>query len=177
MLQPSLFLQSLLFAFLVATTAFKANAQDTGWHIIPVTTEPEKREDCAFVEADGKFYLMGGRGIHHVEVFDPTTNRWEKKKETPVEMHHFQAVTFNHEIWVVGGMAGGFPHEKPFENIYIYNPAKDEWRKGAEIPVNRRRGSGGTVVYKNKIYLIAGIQDGHWEGTVNWLDSFDPATG
>src|SRR5205085_7653958 len=89
---------------------------------------------------------------------------------------HFQAVTFKHEIYVVGGMTGGFPHEKPLDHIYIYNPAKDEWRKSAEIPVERRRGSGGTVVYNNKIYLVCGIQDGHYSGTVGWLEEFDPAT-
>lgn len=177
MLQPLILFRSLLFIALATTRAYSANAQDSAWHILQVTTEPEKREDCSFVETDGKFYLIGGRGILHVEVFDPATNKWEKRKQTPFEMHHFQGITFNHEIYVVGGMSGRFPHEKPFDNIYIYTPSKDEWRKGYEIPPNRRRGSGGTVVYKNRIYFICGIQDGHYEGTVNWLDVFDPSTG
>jgi N-acetylneuraminic acid mutarotase len=178
MLQPSsLFPLLLIFITFQAASIHPSIAQDYAWHIIPVSKEPEKREDCGFVESSGKFYLIGGRGILPVEVFDPTTNRWEKKKHTPIEMHHFQAMTFGNEIYVVAGMSGKFPHEKPFENIYIYNPAKDEWRKGAEIPVDRRRGSGGTVVFKNRIYLIGGIKDGHYEGTVNWLDVFDPATG
>jgi N-acetylneuraminic acid mutarotase len=169
---------SLLFSIaLLLSEAHPAIAQNFAWHIIPVTTAPEKREDCGFVEVDGKFYLIGGRGIMHVEVFDPLINKWQKKKQTPFEMHHFQAIAFHHEIYVVAGMAGKFPHEKPFENVYIYNPIKDEWRKGAEIPVDRRRGSGGAVVYKNKIYLVCGITDGHYQGTVNWLDVFDPSTG
>lgn len=165
-----LFILTNLFLFI---TAFLSPdicyAQDTAWHMIPVTTEPEKREDCAFVEVDGKFYLIGGRGIKHVEVFDPATHQWKQQKATPFEMHHFQAVAFNHEIYVVGGMSGGFPHEQPFEHIYIYNPVKDDRRKSAEIPKNRQRGSGGTVVYQNRIYLIAGIQDGHYKGTVKAL--------
>ncbi len=163
------------FAILVQTS--HVCAQDTPWHIIPVETEPEKRQDCGFVETDGKFYLIGGRGVKPVDAFDPATNRWQKKKDTPVEFNHFQAVSFNHEIYIVAGMNGRFPHEKPLKNIYIYNPPKDEWRKGPEIPKTRLRGSGGTVVYKDKIYLIAGIQDGHWEGTVPWFDVFDPVTG
>ncbi|MBD0280367.1 MAG: hypothetical protein ICV81_20730 [Flavisolibacter sp.] len=177
MLQWLNFFRSLLFVAFVTTQTSSAIAQDSAWRILPVPTEPQKREDCSFVETDGKFYLIGGRGILPVEVFDPATNTWEKRKQTPFEMHHFQGITFNHEIYVMGGMAGRFPHEKPFDSIYIYNPAKDEWRKGSEIPENRRRGSGGAVVYKKKIYFVCGIQDGHYEGTVNWLDVFDPSTG
>jgi N-acetylneuraminic acid mutarotase len=171
------FFRSLLFVAFVTTYTYSANAQVPAWCIIPVATEPQKREDCSFVETDGKFYLIGGRGILPVEVFDPASNTWEKRKKTPFEMHHFQGITFNHEIYVVGGMAGRFPHENPFDSVYIYNPAKDEWRKGSEIPQSRRRGSGGAVVYKNRIYFICGIQDGHYEGTVSWLDVFDPSTG
>ena len=156
------------------TAAFKGKMP--AWKIIEVTNEPEKREDCGFVEADGKFYLLGGRGIKPVEVFDPSTKEWVKKKSTPFEMHHFQAVAFKHKIYVVGGMTGGFPHEKPLENLWIYDPSTDQWEKGAEIPSNRRRGSGGAVVFNNRIYLVCGITDGHFEGTVDWLDEFDPLT-
>jgi N-acetylneuraminic acid mutarotase len=159
------------------TKPAKISTADTAWQIISVNGEPEKREDCAFAEVDGKFYLIGGRGIKHVAVFDPATATWTQNAATPVEMNHAQAVTYKGEIYIVGAMNGGFPHEKPFENIYIYNPKTDTWRQGAEIPKDRRRGSGGTIVYNNKIYLLCGIQDGHYEGTVAWVDVFDPATG
>ncbi len=177
----SLFYRSVMI-FLLAPCLLQAQDKTgstnnaAGWKIIATKNQPEKREDCGFVEADGKFYLLGGRGIKHVDVFDPSTNEWTQKKATPFEMHHFQALTYNHEIYVVGGMTGGFPHEKPLDNIYIYNLKNDEWRKGAEIAAERRRGSGGAVVYNNKIYLVCGIQDGHYTGTVTWLDEFDPAT-
>jgi len=173
------FLLCLLF---VACT--RLNAQDiaktgeqSGWKIIPVQSLPEKRQDCSFVLVNNLFYLIGGRGIKPVEVFDPKTNSWQRKGNTPVEMNHFQAVTYKNKVYVVGGMYGHFPHEKTYENIYIYDPQKDEWQKGPEMPANRMRGSSGAVVYKNKIYLVCGIQDGHYEGTVTWLDEFDPATG
>jgi N-acetylneuraminic acid mutarotase len=159
-----------------ANSLTKVNAAAFQWEIIPVTEEAEKREDCAFVEAEGKFYLIGGRGIKPVEVFDPSTNKWLKKGNTPLEMNHFQGISYEGEIYVVGGMTGRFPHETPLTHIYIYNPKEDAWRKGAEIPESRRRGSGGSIVYNNKIYTVCGIIDGHWQGTVSWLDEFDPAT-
>ena len=148
-----------------------------GWKMLTVKSEPTKREDCGFAEVNGLFYLIGGRGVLAVDVFNPVTNTWTKKGPTPFEMHHFQAVVFKKEIYIVGGMTGNFPHEIPLDHIYIYNAKADSWRKGAEIPINRRRGSGGTIVFKNKIYLIGGIQDGHFDGTVAWTDVFDLASG
>lgn len=73
-------------------------------------------------------------------------------------------------------MNGGYPHEVPLPNMYVFNPVSNKWSVGASIPQARRRGSAGAVVYKNKIYLVAGITDGHWAGWVPWFDEYDPAT-
>src|SRR6185437_10828619 len=137
----------LLFAFpgiLIAQDSAKTN-KPPAWKIIPVQNTPEKREDCSFIKVNNLFYLIGGRGIKPVEVFDPKTNTWQRKGNTPVEINHFQAVVYKHEIYAVGAMYGHFPHEKTYENIYIYNPQKDEWRKGPDMPANRLRGSAGCV--------------------------------
>ena len=174
----------IIFILFLCAFALIANGQDTvgsagrsGWQIINTQGLPEKREDCSFVEAYGLFYLLGGRGIKTVDVFDPKTNTWTHRGNTPVELNHFQAVAFKNKIYVIGAMNGRYPHEKPLENIYIYDTQSDTWQTGPAIPAGRLRGSGGTVVYKNKIYLVCGIQDGHFDGTVPWLDAFDPETG
>jgi N-acetylneuraminic acid mutarotase len=169
------------FIFLLVLS-LRAHAQDTtktgrGWQIIAAKGAPEKREDCGFVEVNGRFYLLGGRGVKPVDVFNPETNSWEQKGKSPFEIHHFQAVAYKNFIYIVGGMTGGYPHEKPLENIYLYNTLTDEWQKGPAMPAGRLRGSAGCVVYKNKIYLVCGIQDGHYDGNVKWMDEFDPETG
>ncbi len=173
-----------IFRLLFLTLPIFTNAQDSAktnnqphWQIIPATGVPEKREDCSFVEVNGLFYLLGGRGIKPVDVFDPKTNTWQRKGNDPMEIHHFQAVAYKSKIYIIGGMTGGFPHEKPLENIYIYDTQTDQWQKGPEMPAGRLRGSGGTVVYNDKIYIVCGIQDGHYTGTVAWMDEFDPETG
>jgi N-acetylneuraminic acid mutarotase len=120
--------------------------------------------------------LVGGRKIKPVEVLNLKTNKWTKLTETPIEMHHFQAITFEKELWVLGAFTGQYPHEKPIEHIYIFNPEKNEWRKGAEIPKERNRGAAGVFVHNKKIYIVCGIKDGHWDGHVAWLDEFDPKT-
>jgi len=167
----------LLFVFLLTARAQDTTSANKGWHIIKAQGAPEKREDCGFVEVNGLFYLLGGRGIKPVDVFNPATNTWQQKGKSPFEIHHFQAVAYKNFIYMVGGMTGGFPHEKPLDNIYLYNTETDEWQKGPEMPAGRLRGSAGCVVYKNKIYLVCGIQDGHYDGNVTWMDEFDPETG
>lgn len=177
-------MSKLFFPVVFLLFPFFSQAQDPAytsskqkWQIISAKGTPEKREDCSFVELNKLFYLVGGRGIKPVDVFDPKTNSWQQKGKTPVEINHFQAVAYKNKIYAVGAMNGGFPHEKPFENIYIYDVLKDEWEKGPAMPARRLRGSGGTVVYKGKVFFVCGIQDGHYDGTVNWFDEFDPATG
>ncbi|WP_226163610.1 malectin domain-containing carbohydrate-binding protein, partial [Hymenobacter terricola] len=147
------------------------------WQIVtPTAGAFTGREENAFVGAGNKFYLLGGRGIVPVQEYTPATNTWADKAAPPVELNHFQAVTLDGLIYAAGAMNGAYPHEVPLPNTYIFNPAKNTWSVGAAIPAARRRGSAGAVVYNNKIYLVAGITDGHWAGWVPWFDEYDPAT-
>ncbi len=168
---PPLLLGLAIFLF----TSQLANAQV--WQAAEPLNLPTKRHECALATANGKLYLLGGRGVKAVEEYDPKRDTWTQKAITPLEMSHFQAVSYKNEIYVLGAFTGSYPHELPIPNIYIYNPASDEWRKGPEIPADRRRGAAGTFVRNDKIYVVAGIQDGHWDGHVAWFDEFDPKTG
>ena len=144
--------------------------------ITPIANAPAPREEAGYVEAGNKFYLVGGKGIDSVKVYDPVNKSWANKTKPPVELNHFQAVSLDGLIYAAGAFNGVYPREVPVSQVYMYNPATDNWLAGSSIPVARRRGAGGTVVYKNKIYLVGGITDGHWTGSVNWFDEYDPAT-
>ncbi|MDB4926533.1 hypothetical protein [Mucilaginibacter sp.] len=169
---------SLIIFVIVCLLEFNANAQFKGynWEIIATNGNFIVREEGDFVNIKGLFYLLGGRGIKNISVFDPKTSTWTNGAKPPIELNHFQAIAYKDEIYICGAMTGGFPHEKPVANIYIYNPASDSWRVGAEIPKDRQRGSGGVVVYKDKFYLVNGILDGHWTGNVAWFDEYNPQT-
>jgi hypothetical protein len=138
---------------------------------------PAARHECAFVESNGRLYLIGGRGDKPVDVYDPHANVWTQGNLPPVELHHFQPVAFDGKIYVLGAMTGKYPHETPLPNVLIYDPKLDRWSEGPEIPADRRRGAAGVALYEDKIYLLAGIQDGHWDGHVAWFDQFDPVSG
>lgn len=146
------------------------------WETVTPENNCTNRHENALAAVKGKLILLGGRGVKPVESFDPKTKKWTKHVDTPLEMHHFQAVTYKDEVWVLGAFTGGYPHETPIPNIYIFNPDKNEWRVGPEIPADRRRGAAGVFVYRDKIYVVCGIQDGHWDGHVSWLDEYDPKT-
>ncbi len=145
------------------------------WTTITTTNNSTERGENSVVAIGDNLYLFGCRGMKPLEVLNTKTNTWTKKSVPPIEMHHFQGVVFKGEIYVVGALTGPYPHETPIPNVYIYNPASDTWRVGPEIP--RKRGAAACFVYNDKIYVLCGIIDGHWDGHVAWFDEFNPATG
>ncbi len=147
------------------------------WQMLNAKGRVEGRHECSFVEYDGLFYLLGGRGVHSVGIYDPVKNRWSKGAKSPIEINHFQAVVYGEDIYMVGAMNGAYPTEKPLENVWIYRPASDEWIQGDEIPAEFRRGGAGSVAYDGIIYSACGIEYGHTSGTTNLFNSYNPATG
>ena len=145
--------------------------------VSPETGEgARERHESAFVQAGDQYYLLGGRGIKPVDVYDPQTQAWSEGAAVPVELHHFQAVAYDGLILVLGALTGPYPYETPSSHIFVYDPVQDRWGVGPEIPAHRRRGAAGVAVHEGKIYLVAGIANGHTSHWVPWLDEFDPAT-
>lgn len=173
-----------LFEELYVTGAFNwkvnkyiQNQKSGDWHRIIPETAAHHRHESALAEIDGKIYAFGGRNTNTMDIYDPTTNTWTAGAETPLEMHHFQAITYKGEIWVIGAFTGPYPKEEPIPFLYVYNPKTDKWRVGGKLPEGRYRGSAGVAVYKDKFYLLCGNQLGHFTGHNTWFDEFDPATG
>lgn len=162
--------------FLIFFATIIVKAQES-WTMIQPKSEATSRHESSFVECDGKLYALGGRGERPVDEFDPKTNTWTKLADAPMEIHHFQAVSYKGEIWVLGALTGKYPHETPIPNILIFNPKTKVWREGSKLPDNRARGSAGVFVRNDKIYMVCGIQDGHFDGFVRWFDELDPNTG
>lgn len=166
-------MKSVICAVLAATSVFAANP----WETLETTGTPVARHEAAFIDFEGEFYLMGGRRIQPVCVFNPETQTWRNASEPPIEFHHFQPVTHAGKILIVCAMTGRFPNETGLENVLVYDPATDQWSWGHDIPQERRRGGSGVVHVDGKIYVIGGIVNGHIGGYVNWVDRYDPATG
>lgn len=166
---------NLFCCFLMLSQIISAQEKNSiaNWQTVSSSNHCIARHECSFVNVDDKFYLLGGRGIKPVSIYDTKTNTWTDGKEPPVEIHHFQAVSYKGSIYMFGAMSGEYPYETPLENILIYNPDENEWKIGPEIPEARRRGSAGAIVHNDKAYIFSGIVDGHNSGHVPWVDSYD----
>lgn len=164
-----------LFCTFINPQTLKAQSKHT-WEQIASkdSSEPVARHEAAFVQVGERFYLLGGRGIRPVSIFDTETGTWSEGKKPPVEIHHFQPVVYNEKVYIIGALTGQYPGETPLPRVIVYDPARDEWSEGATIPEDRRRGSAGLSVYKDKIYVACGIKDGHRGDHKNWLDVYDP---
>lgn len=168
------FAHNRLFAALLALFTIETQAQS--WQSVETQNTCTARHENAATLIGDSLYLVGGRGLKPLEALSLKTRTWRALPQPPVEMNHFQAVTYNGELYVLMAFQGRYPHETPLPNMYIYNPKQGQWRVGPEIPKDRLRGSAGVVVYKDKIYTACGIIDGHYDGHVAWLDEYDPKT-
>lgn len=147
------------------------------WQIVETEGKPNPRHQAGFLECGGRFFLLGGRNVQAIDIYDPTLKKWSKGAIPPYEVHHFQPVKWKGLVYVAASFTAGFPLDQPLPNILVYNPAIDLWITGAEIPVDRRRGGAGAVIHEDILYLIAGQTNGHWDGNVPWLDAINLKTG
>ncbi len=135
---------------------------------------PIARHEAAYVAVKDKFYLLGGRRVQQVSIYDPVKQTWTQGSKPPIELHHFQPVVWEDEIWVGGAFTGKYPAETPVPHFFIYNPANDTWRQGPDMPADRQRGAAGMVIYQERMYMVCGLTDGHRSGHSRWLDVYDP---
>ncbi|MFK7887318.1 MAG: Kelch repeat-containing protein [Gammaproteobacteria bacterium] len=166
-----------VFTLLNATGCTTAPTPSAQFETLETIGTPTARHEAAFVEHKGKLYLIGGRRINPVDVFDPLTRRWRQKATPELELHHVQAVSYGDAIYLIGAMTGPYPNEVPLDRVLKYLPAEDRFEWGATIPEHRRRGAAGVAVYNERIYIVGGITNGHVGGAQPWLDEFDPRSG
>lgn len=158
---------------ILAAIAGKIQAPAEHWGIVEAKGEALPRHEHAFVKVKDRFYLLGGRRVQEVDIFDPAKKEWTKGRKPPVELHHFQALEHEGRVLIAGAFTGRYPKETPVERIYFYDPANDRWSLGPVIPEDRRRGSAGAFLKDKKLYLVCGLTDGHRSGWVTWFDEYD----
>lgn len=137
------------------------------------------RHECSFVQAGTNFYMFGGReSPRRLDIYDYNKDSWTQGSSLPQDLNHFQAVTHEGLIFVIGAFqTNNYPSERASEFIYVYDPAHDIWMKGPQIPVQRRRGGAGVQIHEGRIYIVGGNTVGHSGWCVPWMDEYNPSLG
>ncbi len=125
---------------------------------------------------DGKIYVIGGshgstpdrNHVRTVEVYDPATDTWTQKGDTPRAIAAGSSSVVDGKIYVFGGYGGA-------RRVHEYDPATDTWTAKSEMPTARHALS--TSALDGKIYAIGGYIPGvsdYWG--VATVEVYDPAT-
>ena len=106
----------------------------------------------------GYFYLFGGftddlNASNRVDVYDPATDTWNRKKDMPVGLTHLNAVVDGDHIWLAGGFKGKHPGPLTDE-VWKYDIASDSWAPGPRLP--QPRAGGGLAVLEHRLHYFGG---------------------
>jgi large repetitive protein len=82
------------------------------------------RHEACFVMVGNKAYLLSGRGVKPVDIYDPVTRTWTAGPVPPLEIHHTQCVAADNKIWIVSSWTGGYPRERNTDSIYVSHTRK-----------------------------------------------------
>ena len=166
--------QTLLLMFIVifsfgSKTAF---TQNEPW--MPMFPMPTVRALMAGSVVDGKIYVIGGistlnRVMGTVEVYDPATDSWEKKKDMTYSRAALAIQNVDGIIYAIGGAtsAGG----NSISIVEAYDPSSDSWTRKADMLNNRMAFS---AVLDGRIYIIGGGTNGSSMSTKT--EAYDPKT-
>lgn len=107
------------------------------WRVLPELDQP--RSHTPTVVIDGKVYIFGGGGpqfasLDSTSVYDPTANQWHNLRPMPTRRSGTYGCVIGGKAYVIGG---GFKQPngefKFLPTVEIYDPATDQWEKGADM--------------------------------------------
>ena len=107
---------------------------------------PTKRRAFTTSVVNGKIYAIGGNTrefgkippILPIEVYDPVTDKWEKKGKTPTPREGHCAAVVDGKIYIIGGQTEeGWVWEPPSKLVEEYDPVTGMWEEKASMPTAR----------------------------------------
>lgn len=89
------------------------------WIVVDNDAPVNTRHEACFLMVGRKAYLLGGRSIQPVNIYNPITRKWTNGTAPPKSIHHMQCVVVDASIWIVSSWTGGYPHETNNDLIYV----------------------------------------------------------
>lgn len=166
----------------VGTAHAQAPAQNRVPQWVKAAPFPTPEEELYGSVINGKFYVLGGFGVGGmapglVFEYDPAGDRWTRKKDMPIKVHHQAQTPYNGKLYVFGGCLQGITGEGGTQNAWEWDPVADSWRALAQLPVKRCSAVAEQV--DGKIYLIGGLEpmeNGKGTRVTGLNQMYDPAT-
>jgi N-acetylneuraminic acid mutarotase len=152
-----------LLVVLVLTIPSIGRSDETAWTTLKwmkATPSPFARVESPAAVVGGKIYLFGGftddlDASNHLDVYDPATNSWARKKDMPTRLTHLNTAVDGNNVWLAGGFKGR--HPGPVTNeVWKYDAAADTWAAG--LPLPERRAGGGLAILNRRLHYFGGYK-------------------
>lgn len=108
-----------------------------------------------------KLYVFGGfdssvtwNATTYGEVYDVNTGQWSRAADLPVAMTHVPHVVHDGKIWLFGGHTSGGGTSQHVDDIYVYDPATDQWSAVGKLKYVTS--SGGAAVVGSRVHVFGG---------------------
>src|ERR1041385_3794271 len=123
-------------------------AQDPSLRWVKAAPFPVPQEELDGVSVNNKMYVVGGYGVTGqaapamVWEYDAGPDKWTRKKNLPVAVHHQAQTVLNGKIYFFGGCqrptsGAGVNGWAPVDNAFEYDPVADTYKPLAPMPVKR----------------------------------------
>jgi N-acetylneuraminic acid mutarotase len=158
-----------VFTLLLAVVAFQSasvgrTAEPTSaWPTLEwklATPSPFARVESPVAVVKNTLFLFGGftddlQASNQVDVYDPATDTWSRKKDMPTRLTHLNPATDGQTIWFAGGFKGKHPGPVVSE-VWKYDAATDTWSEGPPLP--EPRAGGGLAVLGRRLHYFGGYK-------------------
>ena len=150
-------------AIMAMTVPSIGRADEPAWPTLewkPAAPSPFARVESPTAVVDGKLFLFGGftedlQASNQLDVYDPTTDTWSRKKDMPTGLTHLNPATHGKTIWFAGGFKGKHPGPVTAE-VWKYDIPTDTWSNGPPLP--EPRAGGGLAVLEGKLHYFGGYK-------------------
>ena len=82
--------------------------------------------------------------------------QWKTAAPLPGPRNQFSTVTFEGEVYAIGGQLHHDSKQLDQPRVDIYNPRTDSWRSGPPLPKGHSHAEGSTFVHAGRIYIVGG---------------------
>ncbi len=147
------------------------------WKSLP--DMPTRQAWASVGVVDGKCYLIGGAsrfgGVasNSVYEFNPEGETWRPRASLPERRTMAAAAVVDNKIYVIGGGDADDFLPGIIPSIAIYDPARNSWSQGADMPTPRFLLAAAAV--DGKIYALGGTANASDRHT-DFVERYDPAT-